>query len=194
MLWTVQKTLESPLDCKIKSVYPKGNQYWIFIGRTDPETEAPILWPPDAISQLIRKDPDTGKIESRRRRGRQRMRWWDSITDSLDMSLSKLWEMVKDRAAWRATVHGVTKSRTWLSEQQHHCLLFTRLLDETGDWERIYRILNSGNSRASRQGLYNEINVVVKEMYQLLGETVVEVISSVSGDCVLFVKGVMISH
>ena len=67
-------------------------------------------------------------------------------------------------------------------------------MDETGDWERIYRILNSGSSRASRQGLYNEINVVVKEMYQLLGETVVEVISSVSGDCVLVVKGLMISH
>ena len=116
--WTVvlEKTLESPLDYKeMKPVNPKENQSWMFTGRTDAEAEVPILWPPDAKSQLIGKDSDAAKTEGRRRRGWQRTRWLDGIPDSKDMSLSNVQEMLKDREARCAVVQGVSKSRTWLS-------------------------------------------------------------------------------
>ena len=114
-LWSWRRLL-SPLDCKeIKPVSPKGNQPWILTGRTDSEAEALILWPPDAKSQLIGKDPYGGKTEGKRR-GQQKMRQLDSISNSVDMNLSKLWEIVEDRRAWCAAVHEVTKSWTWLRD------------------------------------------------------------------------------
>ena len=108
----LEKTLENTLDSKIKPVNLKGNQPRILFGRTDAEAEAPVVCPPDTNNQLTGKTLKLERTEGRRRSGQQRTRWVDDITDSVDMNLGKLREMVRAGKAWQAAVHGVTKSRT----------------------------------------------------------------------------------
>ena len=113
----LEKTLENPWESKeIKPVSPKGNQSWIFIGRTDAEAEPPILWPPDAKNWLIWKDYDAGKDWRQEEKGTTENEMLDAITDSMDTSLSKFQELAMDRVTWHAAIHGVTKSQTLLSD------------------------------------------------------------------------------
>ena len=125
--WTIvlEKTLESPLDCKeIQPVHPKGDQSWVFIGRTDVEAETPnsgyLMRRVDSLEKTLM----LGKIEGWRRRGRQKMKWLDGITDSMEISLSKLQELVLDREAWRAVVYGVAKCWTRLSTELSRTEIF----------------------------------------------------------------------
>ena len=109
--------MKSPLDCReIQPVHPKGDQSCVFIGRTDAEAETPILWPLMQRSDSLEKTVMLGKIEGGRRRGRQRMRWVDGIANSMDVGLGGLRQLVMDREAWRAVVHGITNSQTRLSD------------------------------------------------------------------------------
>ena len=137
--WTVvlEKALESPLDCKErKPLNPKGIQDWIFNGMIDTEAEAPVLWSPDAKNWLIGKDPDAGKNWRQEEKGTQRMRQLDGITDSMDASFSKLQELVKDREAWRAAIHRVSKNQIQLSN-------WTQLKDTRRN--QMIKILNAMN-------------------------------------------------
>ena len=125
-----EKTLESPLDCKnIQPVHPNGNQSWVFIERTDVEAESPVLWPPDAKNWLIGKDPDSGKDWRQKKGMTEDEIWLNGIIDSMDMSLSKLWELVTDRKAWHAAVSpwgrkelDMTEQLTWLMGFAHSSL------------------------------------------------------------------------
>ena len=153
------------------SVNPKENQSWVLIGRTDAETEAPIFWPPDAKSCSFEKTLMLGKIEGKRRRGAQRMRWLDGITDSMDIGLGELQELVMDRVAWHAAFHWVTKHQTWLSnwlcqyindnsKAAVNCTQYPLL--NLGIWFSIpctCRLVSKKKQSLSQQGTLNKISI-----------------------------------